>query len=183
MVFLHMSEEETIVRRVLEGDSQAFRWIVERYQGPVYRLVRNLLARTADVEDLAQDAFLAAYQNLAAFDSQRGSFAAWLFTIARNKCLNAAKRRRLVGHADAEPVDSRTPELALAEGEWLQRFDAALAALPFEQRAAFLLAEIEGLPYEEIARIEGVPLGTVKSRISRAKEKLRGLLEPELSER
>jgi RNA polymerase sigma-70 factor (ECF subfamily) len=178
-----MSEEETIIRRVLEGDTQAFRWIVERYQGPIYRLVRNLLARRAEVEDLAQDTFLAAYQNLAVFDARRGTFATWLFVIARNKCRNAAKRRRRVVDADAEPVDPCTPESALAEGEWLQRFDAALAALPFEQRTAFFLAEMEGLPYEEIARIEGVPLGTVKSRVSRAKEKLRGLLEPELSER
>jgi RNA polymerase sigma-70 factor (ECF subfamily) len=178
-----MSEEEAIIRRVLSGDTQAFRWIVERYQGPIYRLVRNLLVGTADVEDLAQETFLAAYQNLAAFDARRGTFATWLFVIARNKCLNAVKRRRPVADANTEPVDRRTAESALAESEWMRRFDAALAALPFEQRTAFFLAEIEGLPQDEIARMEGVPVGTVKSRVSRAKEKLRTLLRLELSER
>jgi RNA polymerase sigma-70 factor (ECF subfamily) len=174
-----MTEDETIIRRVLDGDIQAYRGVVERYQGPVYRLVRNLLAQPADAEDIVQDVLLAAFSNLAKYDPRRSAFSTWLFVIARNKCLNAAKRRWLLNGGDfPEPVDSRTPDDALSRREWFQQFDTALAALPFDQRTAFVLAEIEGLSYEDIARVEGVKLGTVKSRIRRAKDKLRQLIEP-----
>jgi RNA polymerase sigma-70 factor (ECF subfamily) len=178
-----MSDDEAIIRRVLGGDVHAFREIVDRYQGLVYRLARNLLGRTADADDLAQDVFVAAFENLGAFDPRRAALPTWLLVIARNKCLNALKRRRpLTVEKFVEPMDRRTPEDSLARKEWLARFDAALAALPFEQRTAFVLAEIENLPYEEIARVEGVKLGTVKSRIRRAKDKLMRLLETAESE-
>lgn len=75
------------------------------------------------------------------------------------------------------PLHGRTPDLALAESEFFRQLDAALAALPFDQKTAFVLAEIQGLPYEEIARIEAVSVGTVKSRLSRAKVKLRSVFE------
>jgi RNA polymerase sigma-70 factor (ECF subfamily) len=174
-----MSDEDAIVRRVLDGDIQAFGWIVGRYQGPVFRLVRGLLIDATEAEDVAQDVFLTAYARLADFDPHRASLATWLFVIARRKCLNVLKRRRAAPVADPpEPIDRRRPEDPLDREEWFARFDAALAALPDNQRVAFVLAEIEETPYDQIARIEGVPLGTVKSRIARAKEKLRELLAP-----
>jgi RNA polymerase sigma-70 factor (ECF subfamily) len=116
---------------------------------------------------------------LARFDSRRASFATWLFTIARNKCFNAMKRRRpQLVQLLPERADCRTPDFCLSEKEWFEQLDAALDALPFEQEAVFVLAEIHELPLEEIGQIEGVPLGTVKSRLSRAKEKLREFLRP-----
>jgi RNA polymerase sigma-70 factor (ECF subfamily) len=173
-----MSDEEAI-RRVLGGDVQAFRPIVDRYQRPVFRVVSSLLLDAAEAEDVTQDVFLTAYTRLADYDSRRARFTTWLFVIARNKCLNVLNRRRPGVLSDGpEPLDPRGPDESLDRQEWFRRFDAALAALPIDQRTAFVLAEIEEMPYDEIARIENVALGTVKSRIARAKEKLRRLLQP-----
>lgn len=172
-----MSDDLDVIQRVLDGDLEAFRLLVERYQGPLCCLIGNLIPNAHDREDMAQEAFLAAYQHLASYDARHGAFSTWLLTIARNKCLNARKKQRPVVLDELpETAEPRPPDAELVEAEWFQRLDQALAALPFEQRTAFVLAEIQGRPHEEIGRIEGVPVGTVKSRVSRAREKLRALL-------
>jgi RNA polymerase sigma-70 factor (ECF subfamily) len=174
-----MNDDLPVIQRILAGDPESFRILVRRYEAPLCRLVRNLTRDPNDWEDLAQDVFLIAYTRLATFDGRQASFRTWLFTIARNKCFNALKKRRpVIAEALPEEPDSRTPELSLCEKEWFRQLDAALDALPFEQKTAFVLAEIQELSLEEIVRIEGVPLGTVKSRLRRAKEKLRSYFRP-----
>jgi RNA polymerase sigma-70 factor (ECF subfamily) len=169
-----MSEDLQVIRRVLGGDIEAFRLLVERYQAPLFCLIRNLVPDASDCEDIAQEVFLSAYRHLAAFDPGRATFSTWLWTIARNLSLNAVKKKRPLPLGELpEALDARTPETELCEQELSRQLDAALAALPFEQRTAFVLSEIQGLSYEEIAHIEGINLGTVKSRISRARDKLR----------
>src|SRR5262249_48528763 len=154
-----MDEDLPIIERVRAGERAAFAELVERHQAAVFRVVRNLHPDRAEAEDLAQDVFLTAFAQLATFDPQRGRFRPWLLTLARNRCLNARKRRRPVPTAaPPEPADPRTPDSALAEAELFARLDEALAVLPFEQRSAFVLAELEGLSLEEVARVEGVPL-------------------------
>jgi RNA polymerase sigma-70 factor, ECF subfamily len=166
-----------VIRLILAGDVESFRSLVDRYQRPLFSLIRNLAPAGADYEDLAQDVFLAAFRNLASFDPNRAAFSTWLFTIARNRCRNELSRRRPVsGDTLPERIDPRAPDQDAAEAELFRQLDAALDALPFEQRTAFVLAELQGLTYEEISKIEGVGLGTVKSRIARAREKLRSLL-------
>jgi RNA polymerase sigma-70 factor (ECF subfamily) len=121
--------------------------------------------------------FLAAFRHLASFDPKRSAFSTWLFTIARNRCRNELARRRPVAGTELpDVVDLRSPERAASEAELLRQLDAALDTLPFEQRSAFVLAQLQGLSYEEVGRIEDVGVGTVKSRIARAREKLRCLL-------
>ena len=88
----------------------------------------------------------------------------------------SARRRPAAGAELPDVVDPRSPERAASEAELFRRLDAALDTLPFEQRSAFVLAELQGLSYEQVGRIEGVGVGTVKSRIARAREKLRSLL-------
>ena len=172
-----MSDDADAIRRVLAGDVESFRGIVERYQRPLWALVRNLTPPGTDREGLAQEVFLAAFRSLASFDPKRSAFATWLFTIARNRCRNELARRRPVASAELPDVlDPRSPERAASEAELFRQFDAALAELPFEQRCAFVLAELQGLTYEEVGRIEGIGVGTVKSRVARAREKLRALL-------
>jgi RNA polymerase sigma-70 factor, ECF subfamily len=174
-----MNDDLQTIQRILAGDPESFRILVRRYEAPLCRLVRNLTRDPNDWEDLAQDVFLTAYRQLPTFDGRRASFPTWLFRIARNKCFNALKKRRPQAvRALPEEPDPRTPDLALSEKEWFRQLDAALDALPFEQKTAFVLAEIQELSLEEIGRIEGVPLGTVKSRLSRAKEKLRSYFRP-----
>jgi len=168
-----MAEESDVIRRVLEGDGESFRLLVERYAGPVTRMIRNVAGDDHTWEDLAQEVFLTAYEKLGAFDPDRGRFSTWLFTIARNKSVNAATKKKPIYLADPpERTSPDLPEDSAARGEFLMALDRELLALPLEQRTAFVLAELEHLPYEQIARIEGVRLGTVKSRISRARDKL-----------
>ena len=136
------------------------------------------IAANADGTRASGDApeLLAAFRSLASFDPKRSAFSTWLFTIARNRCRNELARRRPVAGAELpDVVDLRSPERAASEAELFRQLDAALDALPFEQRSAFVLAQ-QGLSYEEVGRIEGVGVGTVKSRIARAREKLRCLL-------
>lgn len=172
-----MSDDLEAIRRVVAGEVQAFRVLVERYERPLLALIHNLMPGREDCEDVAQEAFLAAYVNLGSYDASKARFSTWLFTIARNLALNALKKRRLGTTALAAEVPERaTPETEALQAELFNRLDRALAALPLEQRSAFVLAEIHGLSYAEIRCIEGAELGTVKSRINRAKQKLRSLL-------
>jgi RNA polymerase sigma-70 factor (ECF subfamily) len=172
-----MNDDLDAIRRVLAEDIESFRYLVERYQRPLLTLVRNLTPPNIDHEGVAQEVFLAAFRCLASFDPNRSAFSTWLFTIARNRCRNEVARRRPIAGAELpEVVDLRSPERAASEAELFRQLDAALDDLPFEQRSAFVLAHLQGLSYEEVGRIEGVGVGTVKSRIARAREKLRALL-------
>jgi RNA polymerase sigma-70 factor (ECF subfamily) len=172
-----MSDDLATIRSVLDGDLDAFRVLVLKYERPLYRFVLGLVADSHEAEDVAQDVFLAAYRGLSSYDPARSGFTAWLFGIARNKCLRAQKRRRPAPLDKLpESTGGRSPEAVLAEAEWFRLLDFALNTLPFEQKSVFVLAEIEGMSLAEIASVEGVPIGTVKSRLSRAKEKLRGEL-------
>ena len=172
-----MNDDLNAIRRVLAADVESFRRLVERYQRPLLTLIRNLTPPDTDHEGVGQEVFLAAFRSLASFDPKRSAFSTWLFTIARNRCRNElARLRPVVGALLPDVVDLRSPERAASEAELFRQLDAALAALPFEQRSAFVLAHLQGLSYEEVGRIEGVGVGTVKSRIARAREKLRCLL-------
>lgn len=169
-----------LVRRAREGDGEAFGVLVARHQARVLALLAFLLRDGAEREDVAQDAFVAAWQGLPSFDPARGTFATWLLAIARHRALNALRRPRRVGPPGPEPFAAPAAPAAV---EVAQRLDAALLALPVAQRLAYLLAEVHGLPLAAVAEIENVPEGTVKSRLSRAREHLRAALRPSLEPR
>jgi RNA polymerase sigma-70 factor (ECF subfamily) len=167
-------EETDVIHQVLRGDVDSFRVLVERYQRPVLRMIRNITNDGESCEDIGQDVFLAAYEKLASFDCARSSFSTWLFTIARNKSLNALKRKRAVPLNELpENSGSSNPSDDLSRRELFDQLDRVLQTLPAKQKMAFVLAEFERLPYEQIAQIEGVRIGTIKSRINRAKNKLK----------
>ena len=173
-----MVEEISIIRAVLNGDIDAFRLLVQRYQGPVIRMIKNIIADHHICEDIAQDVFFTAYKKLASFDPARSSFSTWLFTIARNKGINAAKKKRPLSMSNPpQTSDSSAPSESLIRNEFFDRLDCALNGLSAKHKAAFVLAEFEKLPYEQIAQIEGIKIGTVKSRVNRAKRKLRSVLK------
>ena len=175
---MQSNDELRVIRDVLNGNTAAFRFIVKRYEGPIIRFVHTFVLDVHESEDIAQEVFLAAYTQLSSYVSTHASFSTWLFTIARNRCLNRLRQKR------PTPVDTRierinvhTPMMEAAENEFFARLDGALADLPLNQRTAFVLFEFEGRTYEEISQIEETPLGTVKSRINRAKQALRSILE------
>lgn len=173
-----MIEEISIIRAVLGGDVDSFRLLVQRYQMPVIKMIKNLINDHHICEDIAQDVFLIAYKKLANFDPARGSFSTWLFTIARNKSLNALKKKRPLSMSNLpENSDSPVFSNSLTQKEFFDRLDQVLQTIPTKQKTAFVLAEFEKLPYGDIAQIEGVRIGTIKSRINRAKKKLRSALK------
>jgi RNA polymerase sigma-70 factor, ECF subfamily len=178
-----LASEDQIVARVLAGKTSEFRHLVEQYHQPVFRFARNLIADEHDAEDITQEVFLAAFNHLASYNVERASLLTWLFTIARNRCVNYLKRTRPViggeAIANSQPAGNSDDS---ARKEFRSRLDEALDALPIEQKTAFLLAEIEGLSYVDIAYIEQTTLGTVKSRIHRAKQRLRAVMTPTLGE-
>jgi len=168
-----MQDELETIGRVLQGDTEAFRLIVERYERPVLSFVRNLLLDPEEAPDVTQEVFLAAFAKLSCFDPACSRLSTWLFTIARNKTINAnrKKRPRAVSALPEITSPGKASDDAML-GELYTGLDRALSRLPDRQRRAFVLAQIEQLPYEEIAQIEGTLVGTIKSRVNRARRKL-----------
>lgn len=184
--------DEELVRSVLAGDRERFATLVERYQGRLinylYRLVRNL----DEAHDLAQEVFVRVYQALDRFDPQY-RFSTWLFRVAQNAAIDVIRKRRF------RLVPLSRPDDDGGEGSWEFELEAggpgALETLETEERGARVRAAIEGLPweyrelillrhygelaYEEIAEAKGMPLGTVKNKLFRARQMLKGVLEPE----
>lgn len=173
-----MSDDVSTISRVLTGDAGAFRELVERHERRVYGFAWQLLRDAGEAEDVAQEVFVAAYRKLGEFEASRAQFSTWLLTLTRNRCCNVLRgreRRERIERQVSRPLPA--PEVAPADGEVWQELDRALERLPLEQRTAFVLAELQDLPYAEIAAIEGVEIGTVKSRVSRARERLREALQ------
>jgi RNA polymerase sigma-70 factor (ECF subfamily) len=168
-------DELAAIRR---GEAGAFRRLVERYQQPVYALCVALAG--SDGEDLAQETFLRVHRSLAGFDPDGpATLRSWILTIARRLCHDRARHvgRGVEVLAPADAADEAAGPEEQAHAAWLgRRVRAAVAALPVEQRVVIALREWEGLDYEEIAAIEGVPVGTVRSRLARARAALREAL-------
>ena len=177
-------DDSTLVERAGGGDLEAFNEIVRRYQARVYNLAARLLGDRTAAEDAAQDTFVSAYKALARF--RGGSLRAWLLRIASNQCydrLRSAKRRpeRSLDEAMESPafdVPSRepSPEQQAVSGELRDHVHRAIGRLPFDQRNTMALVDVQGLGYQEAAEAMGVSIGTVKSRLSRARAAVRDIL-------
>ncbi len=142
-----MVEEISIIKAVLDGDIESFRLLVQRYQGPVIRMIKNIIDDHHICEDIAQDVFFTAYKKLSSFDPDRSSFSTWLFTIARNKSINAAKKKRTVSISNLpENSDSSTPANSLAQQEFFDRLDRVLQTLPTKLKTAFVLLIRKSMP-------------------------------------
>ncbi len=184
--------DEHLVSLSKDGNLDAFNSLVDRYQSLVFTLCYRQLGERTAAEDAAQETFLSAYRALPQF--QGGSFRSWLLRIALNHCRDELRRRlRRVptrpfdtGRPDdvaIEPQDPAADPAAAFEARALgPALERALAGLPPDQREVILLADVHGLQYEEIAAATGVSLGTVKSRLSRGRDRLRRILarHPEL---
>ncbi len=179
-------DDSALATRARTGDLAAFNALVETHQDAVYGLCLRMLASSSHAaEDVTQDVFLAAYRRI---DSYRGGvFRAWLLRIATNACTDELRRRRRRPQVslddvtgDGSPLDlpdeSESPEESALRGELSRYIQAGLMALPPGQRAAVVLCDVQGLSYEEVSEALHVSLGTVKSRLSRGRARLRDLL-------
>ena len=178
-------DDERVVEQVVRGNRQAFRLLVLRYQRPLFRFLSLLGFDAAGCEDLGQQTFLSAFRALADFDATRARFSTWLFTIAKN---HAAHERDRAHHrhetSSTEAMEERfrsaapDPADALLLAQRAQALAGALRSLPPTLRSTFILSQVRELTLEEVAAVEGCPVGTVKSRIHRAREQLRLALGP-----
>ncbi len=178
-------DDHTLIRLVLEGNSSAFDVIVRRYNTKVYSLAYRLLNSVEDAEDVAQDTFSQAFKGLGSF---RGTskFYTWLFRITYNLAISQRRKRKpalsLNSQTDSQgeitlPSDDASPMKNMEDEEGKTLMDKALGLLSLDHRAGLVLKEIEGFSYEEIALSLGVPVGTVRSRLHRARLELRAILE------
>ena len=183
--------DQQLVERVQRGDKQAYGLLVSKYQRKLQRLLSRLIRDPAEVEDVAQEAFIKAYRALGSFRGD-SAFYTWLYRIGINTAKNylASQGRRAPtstsfdseeaeAFEDADELrDINTPERLLMTRQIGQTVDEAMAALPEELRMAIALRELEGLSYDEIANIMDCPIGTVRSRIFRAREAIAERLRP-----
>ncbi len=189
-----MSEREIdrqLVVRAQGGDKQAFNLLVEKYQRKLARLLSRFIRDPAEVEDVTQEAFIKAYRALPAFRGD-SAFYTWLYRIgintAKNYLMAMGRRAPTSTEVEAEEAegfdegeqlrDINTPESALLTSEIAETVNRTIEQLPEELRTAIQMREIEGMSYEDIARAMDCPIGTVRSRIFRAREAIAGQLRP-----
>jgi len=183
--------DQVLVERAQGGDQRAFDQLVSKYQRKLGRLLARFIRDPAEVEDVAQEAFLKAYRALPSFRGE-SAFYTWLYRIgintAKNYLVSQGRRAPTSTEFDADEAegfedasqlrDINTPESLLLSKQIGETVNSAMESLPDELRTAIVLREIEGLSYEEIAGIMDCPIGTVRSRIFRAREAVAAKLRP-----
>lgn len=193
-------DDAALIERCLSGDDTAFDQIVQRYQDMVFNLSFRLLGRSDEAVDLSQEVFLQIYRKLSTF-RRDAALRTWIYRIVVNRAKNRQRWwKRRIGEMTAMPLeeaevspgwvqrgcstsmaaDPVAPDEALERKELGQILHEAIDKLPFDQRTILLLKEIEGLSYDEISTTLDLPLGTVKSRLARARNSLRSHLDPGL---
>ena len=184
--------DKQLVQRAQRGDLRAFDLLVLKYQGRIAALISRYVSDAGEVEDVTQEAFIKAYRALGKFRGD-SAFYTWLYRIAANAAKNhlVARHRRPGADAtieDAEGFDeggllseSASPEALAMGGELAEAVESALNALPDELKAALVLREFDGLSYDDIADVLGCPVGTVRSRIFRAREAIDQRVKEQIS--
>lgn len=187
--------DQELVQRVQQGDKSAFDHLVRKYQSKIILLVNRYVKDPSEAQDVAQEAFIKAYRALGNFRGD-SAFYTWLYRIAINTAKNylVSRARRYsefeVDVTEAEQIHNApqlkgldTPEQELLNDEIVDAISSAMEKLPGEMRNAIMLREFEGMSYEEIAQTMDCPVGTVRSRIFRAREAIDNKLQPLLDKR
>lgn len=190
-------DDEALVSRYSMGDAKAFDTLIVRYQDRIFNFSLRFTANPSDAEDIVQETFLKAYRGIARFRGD-AKFSTWLFQIAKNLCINKfhnTRRRmehRQVSIFESEYDDDRpllqlesedaSPQERVISAETQSQLEAAIGELDPHYRTALILRDVEDMDYAEIAKVLDVPVGTVKSRIHRARTELQKKLQPLLEE-
>ncbi len=181
------ADDHDLITECLDGNTEAFGGLVRRYQDRLYNTVYRLVGNAEDALDVVQEAFLSAYQSLAGF-KRDSLFFTWLYRIAVNTAISHKRKQRVLlridsgaggepAHDPADPSDLSRPGHALEQAEQERRVHQALARLSPEHRAVLVMKDMEGQKYETMAEVLQVPIGTIRSRLHRARLELRELLE------
>ena len=182
-------DDSALIQAVLDGDPSAYRGIVERYQGRIYSVVYGMLRNPEDSKEVAQEAFVKAYQKLSTFRLE-SKFYTWLCRIAINLSIDLLRKRKRRDHSEFDEgigardssgeildmYNSERPDKALERSELHTKIIQEVEKLPAEQKQAIVLREIDGLSYREISEIMNIPEGTVMSRLFYARKKLQEAL-------
>jgi len=180
--------EPALIESARKGDLDAFNTLVVAYQHQVFNLAFRIMGDEAAAADATQEAFISAYKHMGTFRGE--SFKSWIYRIVTNACYDELRRRKrrpavslneLTDERDTEieydiPDQAPTPEDRVEQRELARAIQAGIDTLPPDQRITLVLSDVQGLSYEEIALVTGAHLGTVKSRLSRARAKLRDYL-------
>jgi len=186
-------QEGAILAKARRGDTDAFERLISDYERKLYAVCLRMMASPQDAQDALQDAMLRIWRGLPEFD-ERARFATWAYRVTTNACLDALRKKKTRSASSLEALEeqgylpedpSASPEEIVITDSRRQAVQEALSMLSPDARAALLLRDIQGESYESVAESLGLTLGTVKSRIHRAREKLAGILagNPELFER
>ncbi|SEQ64816.1 RNA polymerase, sigma subunit, ECF family [Lentzea xinjiangensis] len=174
-------DDATLVARSREGDVRAYEHLVRRYQGPMYRLALRIVGGSGDAEDVVQDVFLTAWRRLGQLHDD-GAFLGWLYRSTTNQCLNVLRKRK--PHADTDldehesPAPRTRPEREVEMNAQLDALRAALRGLTPQQRACWVLREVHGRSYDEIAEAIGTTQQAVRGRLARARAQLAEAMAP-----
>jgi len=188
------TEDKSEIQRALEGDQRAYTVILKRYRATIYNLIFKMVRNKEETEDLVQEAFIKAFASLGTFNEEY-AFSTWLYKIAINNCIDHFRKRRLKTFSIDTPIQSKdgeitrefsdttfSPDNKILSKEKNELIAEAIERLPEKYRTSILLRHQEERSYEEISQILGIPLGTVKARIFRAREilkkELKGTLLP-----
>ena len=174
---------EAILQRLAQGEQRAFAELVDLYQHPLFGFLGRLGLGQAQAEDIAQETFLRAWTHWPDFQPERAQFATWLFTIARNRAYNvlqsASQQREITGQELPDLACPQSgPAQLLDRAQQQARLQNALRQLPMKERSALALVYVHELGLADVARIEGDSLPAIKTRLHRAKQRLRDLLQP-----
>lgn len=178
------SREERLISHAVAGDSAAFSELMALHERRMYAVALRICANREDAQDCLQDAMLRIYRSLGSFKGQ-SSFSTWVYRITMNTCLDELRRRKsrnatsldnLLDNGWSPSDDDNAPEKYALASEQRRVIDRAIAELPEDMRSAVVLRDVQGFSYDEIAEILEANIGTIKSRISRGREKLRLIL-------
>ena len=187
-----MSEDKKLIEKAAGGDVEAFEKIIEEYQNIVYSIALRMAGNETDAFDMAQEVFIKLYRNLSKFDG-RSKLSTWIYRVASNTCLDELKKRKRIRdntkslNEEFETADDSVvleikdtkplPEEEIENSELKETLNSAILKLSDQHKEVIILRDIEGFSYEEIADITNNSVGTVKSRLSRARAALRKILK------
>jgi RNA polymerase sigma-70 factor (ECF subfamily) len=182
-------EDIQLVARARSGDERAYRALLQKYERAVFSICLRMVRNRDEASDLSQESFIKVFHSLDRYNPQY-AFSSWLFKITSNLCIDHIRKRRITTFGMDDPIDGEkgeiqrqyessepNPEETYIRGEKVRRLEDAIAALPEHYRIMLVLRHQEDLSYEEIADTLSIPLGTVKARIHRAREMLKGILD------